>query len=122
MWGLRSVPLCLLPLISRLSSLAPSPSLLSDRSWSLLVIVAVPRARPRAFVTVAALHPIAVSSPLRQLDAEKSWKPSLTIKHLLLGIQTLLDDPNNQDPAQEEPYRAYKNDRKDYETLSLIHI
>ena len=39
----------------------------------------------------------------------------MTIKHLLIGIQTLLDDPNNADPAQEEPYRAFKNDRKDYD-------
>ena len=52
---------------------------------------------------------------LSLLDAEKSWKPSLTIKHLLIGIQTLLDDPNNADPAQEEPYKAYKSDRKEYE-------
>ena len=44
-----------------------------------------------------------------------AWKPSLTIKHLLIGIQTLLDDPNNADPAQEEPYRAFKNDKKDYD-------
>lgn len=44
-----------------------------------------------------------------------AWKPSLTIKHLLIGIQTLLDDPNNLDPAQEEPYKAFKNDRKDYD-------
>ena len=44
-----------------------------------------------------------------------AWKPSLTIKHLLIGIQTLLDDPNNQDPAQEEPYRAFKNNKQEYE-------
>ena len=53
---------------------------------------------------------------LSLLDADKAWKPSLTIKHLLIGIQTLLDDPNNSDPAQEEPYRAFKNDRKEYES------
>lgn len=52
---------------------------------------------------------------LSLLDVDKAWKPSLTIKHLLIGIQTLLDDPNNADPAQEEPYRAYKNDRKEYD-------
>ena len=49
---------------------------------------------------------------LSLLDADKGWKPSLTIKHLLIGIQTLLDDPNNLDPAQEEPYRIYKTDPK----------
>ena len=37
---------------------------------------------------------------LSLLDPEKGWRPSLTIKQLLLGIQTLLDDPNNADPAQ----------------------
>ena len=53
---------------------------------------------------------------LSLLDADKSWKPSLTIKHLLIGIQTLLDDPNNLDPAQEEPFRAYKYNKEEYNT------
>ena len=44
-----------------------------------------------------------------------AWKPSLTIKQLLLGIQTLLDDPNNADPAQQEPYRAFNDDKRHYE-------
>jgi ubiquitin-conjugating enzyme E2 I len=52
---------------------------------------------------------------LSLLDADKSWKPSLTIKHLLIGIQTLLDDPNNADPAQEEPYKIYRDNRQEYE-------
>eukprot|EP00310_Coccolithus_braarudii_P015218 CAMPEP_0183332360 /NCGR_PEP_ID=MMETSP0164_2-20130417/1556_1 /TAXON_ID=221442 /ORGANISM="Coccolithus pelagicus ssp braarudi, Strain PLY182g" /LENGTH=102 /DNA_ID=CAMNT_0025501067 /DNA_START=232 /DNA_END=540 /DNA_ORIENTATION=+ len=52
---------------------------------------------------------------LNLLDAEKAWKPALTIKQLLIGIQALLDDPNNADPAQEEPYRIFKNDKKEYE-------
>lgn len=51
---------------------------------------------------------------LSLLDADKGWKPSLTIKHLLVGIQTLLDDPNNLDPAQEEPFRAYKYNKEEY--------
>mmetsp|Transcript_10882 Transcript_10882/g.35765 ORF Transcript_10882/g.35765 Transcript_10882/m.35765 type:complete len:297 (-) Transcript_10882:305-1195(-) len=52
---------------------------------------------------------------LSLLDADKGWKPALTIKQLLLGIQTLLDDPNVGDPAQEEPYRVYNNNRAEYE-------
>eukprot|EP00316_Scyphosphaera_apsteinii_P003320 CAMPEP_0119316418 /NCGR_PEP_ID=MMETSP1333-20130426/39565_1 /TAXON_ID=418940 /ORGANISM="Scyphosphaera apsteinii, Strain RCC1455" /LENGTH=104 /DNA_ID=CAMNT_0007322059 /DNA_START=220 /DNA_END=534 /DNA_ORIENTATION=- len=51
---------------------------------------------------------------LSLLDAEKAWKPALTIKQLLIGIQALLDDPNNNDPAQEEPYRIFKSDRAEY--------
>jgi len=43
------------------------------------------------------------------------WKPALTIKQLLLGIQTLLNDPNPGDPAQEEPYRIFTTNRSLYE-------
>merc|ERR1712194_162908 len=49
------------------------------------------------------------------LDAHEAWKPSLTIKHLLLGIQTMLHDPSNAGPVQEKPYHAFKNDKKHYE-------
>jgi ubiquitin-conjugating enzyme E2 I len=52
---------------------------------------------------------------LSLLDENKAWKPALTVKQLLVGIQALLDDPNPGDPAQEEPYRIYKADRTEYE-------
>ena len=42
------------------------------------------------------------------------WKPSITIKQLLIGIQDLLDNPNPDDPAQKEPYIAFKNDIEGY--------
>ena len=32
-----------------------------------------------------------------------------------MGIQSLLDEPNNQDPAQEEPFKAYKHNKAEYE-------
>ena len=64
-----------------------------------------------ACVAVAAPHPSRV--PARAVRA--AWKPSLTIKTLLMGIQHLLDDPNNADPAQEEPYRVYRDDPREYE-------
>ena len=44
-----------------------------------------------------------------------AWKPSLTIKHLLIGIQTLLDDPNNSDPAQQEASEILRKDPRLYE-------
>ncbi len=41
------------------------------------------------------------------------------MKDLLLGIQAMLDDapwdPQHADPAREELYRAFKNDKKYYE-------
>ena len=48
------------------------------------------------------------------LSEDKGWKPSITIKQLLIGIQDLLDNPNPDDPAQKEPYLAFKNDRTEY--------
>ena len=58
--------------------------------------------RPLTFTRVLARRPAA-------------WKPSLTIKQVLLGIQALLADPNNADPAQEAPHRAFNNDLNHYE-------
>jgi len=48
------------------------------------------------------------------LNEDKGWKPSITIKQLLIGIQDLLDNPNPDDPAQKEPYLAFKNNRAEY--------
>ncbi|TCD64141.1 E2 SUMO-conjugating protein ubc9 [Steccherinum ochraceum] len=42
------------------------------------------------------------------LDEEKSWKPAITIKQVLLGIQELLNDPNVNDPAQSDAYTMFK--------------
>ncbi|KAJ6630594.1 ubiquitin-conjugating enzyme 9, partial [Mycena sp. CBHHK59/15] len=49
------------------------------------------------------------------LDEEKSWKPAITIKQILLGIQDLMDDPNVNDPAQSDAYTMFKNDKVAYE-------
>ena len=42
------------------------------------------------------------------LDENKDWRPSLTLKQILLGIQDLLDNPNVNDPAQETPNRMLR--------------
>lgn len=49
------------------------------------------------------------------LDEEKSWKPAITIKQILLGVQDLLNDPNPGDPAQAEAFHLFKQDRTAYE-------
>ncbi|KAJ2382721.1 SUMO-conjugating enzyme UBC9, partial [Coemansia sp. RSA 2559] len=49
------------------------------------------------------------------LNTDKDWKPSITIKQILLGVQDLLNDPNNSDPAQAEAYQLYRKDKKSYE-------
>ncbi|QSL66343.1 hypothetical protein MERGE_000721 [Pneumocystis wakefieldiae] len=49
------------------------------------------------------------------LNEEESWKPAITIKQILLGIQDLLNDPNPNSPAQSEAYALFKKDRAAYE-------
>lgn len=43
------------------------------------------------------------------------WKPTLTIKNILLGIQSLLTEPNEYDPANGPAYELYCQDRKAWE-------
>jgi ubiquitin-conjugating enzyme E2 I len=49
------------------------------------------------------------------LAEDEGWKPATTIKEILLGIQTLLDEPNPNSPAQAEAFTLYKKDRDAYE-------
>lgn len=49
------------------------------------------------------------------LNEEEGWKPAITIKEILLGIQTLLDEVNPESPAQADAYNLFKKDRAAYE-------
>ncbi|KAK9764212.1 SUMO conjugating enzyme Hus5 [Basidiobolus ranarum] len=49
------------------------------------------------------------------LNEDEGWKPAITIKQILLGIQDLLNDPNPNSPAQSEAYMLFKKDRITYE-------
>ncbi|KAF1743076.1 hypothetical protein MXB_2692, partial [Myxobolus squamalis] len=70
--------------------------------------------------TPAIFHPNVFSTGsicLSILDPGNGWKPSITIKQILLGIQDLLDNPNPNSPAQQEAYAAYIRDRPRYEAI-----
>mmetsp|Transcript_6051 Transcript_6051/g.10781 ORF Transcript_6051/g.10781 Transcript_6051/m.10781 type:complete len:161 (-) Transcript_6051:51-533(-) len=49
------------------------------------------------------------------LDEGKDWKPSITLKQILLGIQDLLDEPNEDDPAQSSASALLKRDKAKYD-------
>ncbi|POV97865.1 hypothetical protein PSHT_14354 [Puccinia striiformis] len=49
------------------------------------------------------------------LNEEKSWKPAITLKQIVLGIQDLMNDPNNADPAQLDAFSLFKNNRGAYD-------
>lgn len=48
------------------------------------------------------------------LNPENGWRPSLTIREILIGIQDLLDDPNINDAANLFAYETYVNDKQAY--------
>lgn len=49
------------------------------------------------------------------LDEEKDWRPAITIKQILLGIQHLLAEPNASDPAQADAYNIFTTNATEYE-------
>ncbi|MEJ1269593.1 ubiquitin-conjugating enzyme E2I [Cricetulus griseus] len=49
------------------------------------------------------------------LEEDKDWRPAITIKQILLGIQELLNEPNIQDPAQAGAYTTDCQNRVEYE-------
>jgi len=61
------------------------------------------------------MHSILGTVCLSLLDEEKDWRPAVTIKQILLGIQDLLNDPNPKDPAQAEAYTCFCQNKLDYE-------
>ncbi|KAH9408050.1 PREDICTED: SUMO-conjugating enzyme UBC9-like [Rhagoletis zephyria] len=77
-----------------------------------------PSAPPKCRFEPPLFHPNIFPSGsvcLSILDEEKDWRPSISIKQILLGIQELLDNPNIKDPAQADAYTCYNNNRKEYE-------
>lgn len=49
------------------------------------------------------------------LNEEEDWKPAITVRMILTGIQHLLDEVNPDSPAQADAYNLFKKDRKSYE-------
>ena len=81
------------------------------------------RLRPRAHLDAGKFvpplfHPNVYPSGtvcLSILNEEEGWKPAITIKQILLGIQELLNEPNPESPAQADAYNLFKKDRPAYE-------
>lgn len=79
-----------------------------------------PSKPPKCIFSPPLFHPNVYPSGtvcLSILAEEKDWKPSLTVKQVLLGIQDLLNEPNPDDPAQEEPIKLFRNDKAQYNKI-----
>lgn len=71
-----------------------------------------PSKPPKVKFTPPLFHPNVYPSGticLSILNEEEGWRPAITVKQLLLGIQDLLDSPNIHSPAQSEAYNLFKN-------------
>lgn len=73
---------------------------------------------PRCYFRPILPHPNVYPSGtvcLSILNEEEDWRPSITIKMILTGIQKMLkDEPNLASPAQLEPTQLYKKNREKY--------
>ena len=77
-----------------------------------------PSSPPKCRFEPALFHPNVYPSGtvcLSILDEDKDWRPAITIKQILLGIQDLLNEPNINDPAQAEAYAIYSQNKHEYE-------
>lgn len=48
------------------------------------------------------------------LNEDDGWRPAITIKQLLLGVQELLDNPNPNSPAQREAIEVFLSNKAEY--------
>ena len=51
-----------------------------------------------------------------------TWRAALTIKQVLIAVQVLLEDVNNGDPAQEEAYRVYRDNKIEYKKRVRLQV
>eukprot|EP00899_Mesostigma_viride_P014044 jgi/Mesvir1/22640/Mv14075-RA.1 len=48
------------------------------------------------------------------VNESEGWKPAITVRQILVGIQELLGTPNNHSPAQEPAYHMLRQDPAAY--------
>ncbi|KAF8057931.1 SCE1 [Scenedesmus sp. PABB004] len=48
------------------------------------------------------------------LNEDEGWKPSITVKNILMGVQELLDSPNPNSPAQSDAYVCFSSQLNEY--------
>ena len=83
-----------------------------------LLFLEYPTKPPKCKFTPPLFHPNVYPSGtvcLSILNEEEGWKPAINIKEILLGIQSLLDEPNPESPAQADAFNLFKKDKAAYE-------
>lgn len=54
---------------------------------------------------------------LSLLNEAEDWRPAITVRQIVLGIQALLDEPNIQSPAQAAAFQHFKNNTEAYKRM-----
>jgi ubiquitin-conjugating enzyme E2 I len=76
-----------------------------------------PAKPPKAKFPAGFFHPNIYPSGtvcLSILNEDEGWRPSLTVRNVLLGIQELLSDPNPKSPAQSDAYVLFVKEPSEY--------
>jgi len=76
-----------------------------------------PSKPPKCKFVPALFHPNVYPSGtvcLSILNEDEDWRPAITVKQMLLGIQDLLDNPNPNSPAQAEAYQLFVTNRSEF--------
>lgn len=74
-----------------------------------------PSAAPEVFFDPPIFHPNVYDDGKVCLSIlTKDWRPAITLKQILVGVQDLLNAPNNSDAAQSKAYNCYKRSKKEY--------
>lgn len=79
-----------------------------NRNISLLLLLFEPN-----FKTSPNVYPSGTIC-LSILNEEEGWRPAITVKQMVLGIQDLLDSPNVHSPAQSDAYNLCVNNKTEY--------
>ncbi|XP_050205248.1 SUMO-conjugating enzyme SCE1-like [Mercurialis annua] len=58
----------------------------------------------------------AVKLPILEIHKKSEWRPDITLKQILVGIQDLLYQPNPADPAQTEGYHVLIQNLTEYKS------
>uniref|UniRef100_A0AC35FY97 UBC core domain-containing protein n=1 Tax=Panagrolaimus sp. PS1159 TaxID=55785 RepID=A0AC35FY97_9BILA len=79
-----------------------------------------PSAAPNCFFTPPIFHPNVYENGAVCLSLfNTDWKPSHTMKHILLGVQDLLQNYNLKSPANRPAYELCSKNKKAYELKIL---
>lgn len=79
-----------------------------------------PAKPPKCKFPAAFYHPNIYPSGtvcLSILNEEEGWRPSITVKQVLMGIYDLMTDPNPLSPAQSEAYMHFQENKTKYSKL-----